>query len=279
MVMLLLLWLGLVWGMHWLSFPVELNTRHTAYKQKYFMNTRKEISLQCSSRNAETETALWHWSPSCILYLSDYPTKGTLNYVKYPKAIEKRQTAIFMALCSELSPVADPRAAARYPFWLPFPPPAFCFALSSCWLVHKEIARCLLPAGLATCWLPVTSLLLPCSPAGISTLLSWCPGSPAECQVVSFHPVHLSYISLLECINLILYYYFFNCLSEYKLSLLPLSSLSLPLSIYLYTDKHTQTYMHIHITHTHIVTSPLALCLPILCPQICLNLCGAAGSI
>lgn len=113
-----------------------------------------------------------------------------LNYVNNPKATEKKQTALFMALCSELSCQADPRAAARYPAWLlPYPPALGSVPGSRC-LVHKEMARCLLPAGLATCWLPVTRLLLPCSPAGIA-LLSWCPESPAEWQVVSSHPVHL----------------------------------------------------------------------------------------
>lgn len=164
-----------------------------------------------------------------------------LKYMKYPEATEWAQAAFSMALCSELSPLADPRAAARYPSWLLPSPPALCSMPSSCWLVHKDTARCLLPASLATCWLPFTSLPLPCSPAGISALLSWCLCSPAECQVVSFHPSHLSYISLLNAWLCFFFFLFFFLIANSI-------SISLCLYICIHWDinvKNTNTYSHI----------------------------------
>lgn len=122
---------------------------------------------------------------------------------------------------------------------------SLCSMLGSCWLVHKEIARCLLPASLATCWLPFTSLPLTCSPAGISALLSWCLGSPAECQVVSFHPSHLSYISFL---NAWLCFFFFFLLFDCKFSL------------YMYIHMYTLRYKCKKYKHTcsNIFSAPLA---------------------
>lgn len=106
----------------------------------------------------------------------------------------------FLWLCVASSLTSRPQAAARYPAWLPPHPPALCSVPGSCWLVHKEASRCLLPAGLATCWLPVTRLLLPCSPAGIM-LLSWCPESPAEWQLVFFHCLHLFIHFISKCMT------------------------------------------------------------------------------
>lgn len=132
---------------------------------------------------------------------------------------------------------------------------SLCSMLGSCWLVHKEIARCLLPASLATCWLPFTSLPLPFSPAGISALLSWCLGSPAECQVVSFHPSHLSYISFL---NAWLCFFFFS-----SFFFLIANSISSSLYIHMYTLRYKcKKYKH---TYSHIFSVPLLL---IPCPWL-----------
>lgn len=150
-------------------------------------NDCREIYKTVTQASPSPLTALWRsWVSSFLL-----------SNVSNCKATEKTQTALPMGLCKEGSWQADPWATARYPAWLLSHPPALSSAPGSCWLVHKETARCSLPAGLATCWLPITGLLLAsrCFPHVLNALLSgrWNPFPLFTFLYISFPNVWLCF--------------------------------------------------------------------------------------